>query len=101
MHTLQNQVLLKPPAMYSLTSGELYCAAAAKLFQVSVHFLKYHKSIVQSQDSTFLTQNHHAVLTALHRSGIDVRDADGERVTETSLKMEAPLKVVRFQIVES
>lgn len=67
--------------MYSLTSGELYCAVAAKMFQ----------------DSAFLSQNHGAVLHALQRCGLDVRDPhDNERVTETMLKIEAPLKVVHF-----
>lgn len=66
--------------MYSLTSGELYCAVAAKMFQ----------------DSAFLSQNHGAVLHALQRCGLDVRDPyDNEKVTETMLKIEAPLKVVR------
>ena len=31
---IDGHTVLKPPAAYSLTSGELYCAVASKLFQV-------------------------------------------------------------------
>lgn len=66
--------------MYSLTSGDLYCAAASTIFH----------------DVGYLNQNHAVILQALNRYSIQVVDADENFVTETVLTHTAPFKTVNF-----
>uniref|UniRef100_A0A914WH24 Calponin-homology (CH) domain-containing protein n=1 Tax=Plectus sambesii TaxID=2011161 RepID=A0A914WH24_9BILA len=68
---------LQPAVLNSLTSGSLYCQAAAKIFQ----------------DQAFLQQSHGAVIQALQRASIEVVDThDNARVTETMLTIDNPWK---------
>lgn len=64
--------------MYALTSGQLYCAAAAVIFG----------------DSGYLNSSHSAVLQALSRHGIHCSDQEEKTITETILRLESPIKIV-------
>lgn len=80
----KNLLHLKPGTMYSLTSGELYCAAAATIFH----------------DVGYLNQNHAVVLQALKRYSIQVVDVDEQFVTETVLTQTAPFKLVTSYLIQ-
>ncbi|XP_064653116.1 calmodulin-regulated spectrin-associated protein 1-B-like isoform X3 [Lineus longissimus] len=69
---------IKPQLMNRLTSGELYCAACANIFQ----------------ESPSKWQGHSAVIQTLSRKGIYVVEDDGETtVTETVLMQTAPFRI--------
>ncbi len=76
---------MSPAVINSLTSGDLYRQAAAKIFQ----------------DQNYLQQSHGAVLQTLQRIVPDmltIADQQQMSVTETILSIDNPIKQVAFII---